>query len=52
MIRAVFLAGLILLGVLVVLLVYRSYIVRVRAEKETEIREMEHEERKELFDDE
>ncbi|WP_207591700.1 hypothetical protein [Halomontanus rarus] len=52
MIRAIFLAGLLLLGLVGVILLYRLSMRKIEARKELEERKMEHEERKELFDDE
>ena len=52
MIRAVFLAGLLLLGLVGVLLLYRISVRKIDAEAELKKREMEHEERTKLFEDE
>lgn len=52
MIRAVFLAGLLLLGLVGVIFLYRVSMRKIEAEKELKERELEHEERKQLFDDE
>lgn len=52
MIRAVFLGGLLLLALVGVVLLYRVTLAKLEAKQELEQRKLEHEERKELFDDE
>ncbi|GAB3019368.1 hypothetical protein [Natronobiforma cellulositropha] len=51
MIRAVFFAGVLLLGLVGIILLYRVSLRRIEAKKELRERELEHEERKALFDD-
>ena len=52
MVKAVFFAGLLLLGLVGVILLYRITLRKIEAKKELRERELEHEERKQLFDDE
>lgn len=52
MIRAVFLGGLLLLLLLGLLLLYRVILQKIQTRQEIEERKMEHDERKELFEDE
>lgn len=52
MIRAVFLGGLLLLLLLGLLLLYRVILQKIQTQQEIQERKMEHDERKELFEDE
>lgn len=52
MIRAIFLGGLLLLLLLGLLLLYRVILQKIQTRQEIQERKMEHDERKELFEDE
>lgn len=52
MVKGFFALAALLVLVTAILMAYRAYLVRVKTEKELKEKEMEHEERKELFEDE